>query len=112
MGSRYFEMEGDREQFSEQNKKEKLVKKRFLFFAAAVALAGGLVSGDAWASEADTCKQLVAYGREKVNSLEDEDLRAQVNNLLNQAEQQCNTGQAATGIVTAKNAIDMTAQTQ
>lgn len=85
--------------------------KKLLFAVGMVAfLTGGILTGSsAWASQ-ETCLQLVAYGQSKVSSLEDEALRAQVTDLLNQAQQQCTSGQSEAGIVTAKTAIDMTAQ--
>jgi hypothetical protein len=72
-----------------------------------IFLATAFVGGWAVAQTAETCAELVAYGRSRIGSVENDELRTQITNLLDQAEQQCNGGAVAVGIETAKQAIDL-----
>jgi len=83
------------------------VKKRFPTLVLWIFLAAALHGGWAAAQTAETCAELVAYGRSKIGSVENDDLRSQINALLDQAEQQCSGGNVAVGIETAKQAVDL-----
>ena len=56
---------------------------------------------------ADTCLDLVAFGRENVASVEDEDIRTQILDLLVQAEALCKSGNSEQGISVAQDAIEL-----
>jgi len=56
---------------------------------------------------ADTCLDLVAFGRENIASVEDEDIRTQILDLLVQAEALCKSGNSEQGISVARDAIEL-----
>lgn len=56
---------------------------------------------------ADTCLDLIAFGRANVTSVEDEDIRTQILDLLVQAEALCKSGNSEQGISVAQEAIEL-----
>ena len=56
---------------------------------------------------ADTCLDLIAFGRANVTSVEDEDVRTQILDLLVQAEALCKSGNSEQGISVAQDAIEL-----
>jgi hypothetical protein len=79
-------------------------------YLAAVMMSLLLVRGSVNTAYADTCSELVAFGLERLKSVENEETRAQIMVLLNQANGLCSGDNKEEGIRVAQIAIERTEQ--
>lgn len=77
-------------------------------YLAAVMMSLLLAGGSVNTAYADTCSELIAFGVERVKSVENEEIREQVLALLNQAKTLCDGGNKEQGILVAQKAIELT----
>ena len=76
-------------------------------YLAAAMMSLLLVGGSVNTAYADICSDLIAFGTENLKSVEDDDLRDQIQELLNQAQTHCDGGNTTTGIQVAQQAIEL-----